>query len=308
MAAGSLGCNLESLAVEPNVARRSANERDTQVLSPLRFAVFGHPVTHSLSPRIHRSFAEQTGRSLDYDTIDAATLEFTDHLTKFRDAGGYGANITLPHKRSAFFLCDKVSERAQRIGAVNTLTFCDGLTLGDNTDGDGLVRDITVRHRLDVRGRRILLLGAGGAAQAVIYALIDAAAGEVVICNRTPERAAALADRIGDLARIHCRNWNDLAQCGSFDLIVNATSAAHHGTSLNLPFSLAGNCTLCYDLSYADAARDFLSWAHAANAGHIFDGLGMLVEQAAEAFALWHGVRPDTEPVYRQLRSELKPG
>jgi len=270
-----------------------------------RYAVFGHPVSHSLSPQIHASFGEQTGIALAYTAIDAPPADFAAVLERFAAAGGAGANVTLPLKEAAFALCASVSDSARRAGAVNTLIRNDGQWQGDNTDGAGLVRDLTDRHRLDLRGRRALLLGAGGAAHGVAPALLDAGIAELVIVNRTSERADALADRLGDPERAHTRYWDDLGAQGDFALIVNATSASRggHADAPALPFSLATPRTLAVDLNYGEAAIPFLAWARAAGCRDRVDGLGMLVEQAAESFQRWHGVRPDTDPVYAMLRA-----
>ena len=199
-----------------------------------------------------------------------------------------------------------MSDFANRAGAVNTLTrFGEGHWRGDNTDGAGLIRDLTERHSLDLRERRGLILGAGGAARAAVFALLDAGVAELVIVNRSPERADELADAVGDPARVHTRYWKDLEACGNFGLIVNATSAGHNGAALELPFELVAPRALCYDLSYGIVASAFLAWARAARAAQALDGLGMLVEQAAEAFEIWHGVRPETDAVYAELRGEL---
>jgi shikimate dehydrogenase len=272
-----------------------------------RFAVFGHPIAHSLSPRIHARFGAQTGTALDYGAIDAAPDAFATALAAFTAGGGCGANVTLPLKQAAFALCAQSSDFARRAGAVNTLSLlADGRWRGDNTDGAGLVRDLTERHALDLRGRRGLLLGAGGAARAAAFALLDAGVAELTIVNRTPERADELADAIGDPDRAHARYWNDLGDLGNFELIVNATSAGHGDGAFALPFGLVARRALCYDLSYGAAAFAFLAWARAANAGQAIDGLGMLVEQAAESFSIWHGVRPETDPVHAELRGELR--
>ena len=271
-----------------------------------QFAVFGHPVAHSLSPQIHARFAADAGVALEYAPIDAPPETFVTQLAQFAERGGRGANVTLPLKQAAHALSSSLSDFARRAGAVNTLTrLPGGGWRGDNTDGAGLVRDLTGRHALDVRERRSLLLGAGGAARAAAYALLDAGIGELVIVNRSPERADALADSIGEPARVHTRYWDDLADCGTFDLTVNATSAGHAQQDFALPFKLLARRTLCYDLSYGDAATAFLAWARAAGANEALDGLGMLVEQAAESFAIWHGLRPDTDAVYAQLRAGL---
>jgi len=271
-----------------------------------RYAVFGHPIAHSLSPRIHARFAAQAGVALDYRAIDAPPESFVAQLASFAAGGGRGANVTLPLKEAAFALCHDTSAFARRVRAVNTLTAnAHGSWRGDNTDGDGLVRDLTGRHALDLRGRRGLLLGAGGAARAAAFALLDAGVAELTIVNRNPERADALADAVAEPARVRTRYWDDLSNCGNFELIVNATSAGHGGAGLALPFGLVARRALCYDLSYGAAAFAFLAWARAAQAGQAIDGLGMLIEQAAESFAIWHGARPDTDPVYADLRREL---
>lgn len=272
-------------------------------MSASRYAVFGHPIAHSLSPRIHAAFGSQLGVDVRYTAIDATPEAFVEALERFAADGGHGANVTMPLKEAAFALSAQLTERARRAGAVNTLTRVDGRWQGDTTDGAGLVRDLTARHGLDLRGRRALLLGAGGAARGVAPALLDAGIAELVISNRTTERADALADALGEPKRAHSRYWDDLGNLGEFELIVNATSAARGGQGeFSLPFSITTSRTLAVDLNYGEAAIPFLAWARAANCRDVVDGLGMLLEQAAESFALWHGTRPDTDPVYATLR------
>ena len=274
-------------------------------MQPTQFAVFGHPISHSLSPQIHRAFAQQFGIELDYRAIDAAPDDFAAAVQRFFGDGGRGANVTLPHKAAAFALANRHSEAATRVGSANVLTrLADGGLAAHNTDGDGLVRDLTERHDVDLRGHTALLLGAGGAARGVAWNLLDAGVDSLTIVNRSPNAADELADAIGDPARAHTRYWEDLADIGSYDLIVNATSAGVLGAALQLPFSLIGARALCYDLSYGAAAGSFLAWAQAAGARYAFDGLGMLLETAADAFELWHGQRPDTESVYQVLRRQ----
>ncbi|GAB1406470.1 shikimate dehydrogenase [Thermomonas brevis] len=269
-----------------------------------QYAVFGHPVAHSLSPRIHAAFARQAGIALDYVAIDAAPDEFSAALDAFAARGGAGANVTLPLKEAAFALCASTSERARRAGAVNTLARTgEGGWHGDNTDGAGLVRDLTDRHALDLRGRRTLLLGAGGAARGAAPVLLDAGIGELFIANRTPERAEALVDALAMPGRVHPRGFEHLPQLGEVDLIINATSAARGGSLPHLPSSLVGYRTAAVDLSYGEVAVPFLAWARASGCRKVIDGLGMLVEQAALSFARWHGTRPDTAPVYDMLRA-----
>jgi shikimate dehydrogenase len=274
-------------------------------MNPIQFAVFGHPIGHSLSPQIHQAFAQQFGIALAYRAIDAAPSEFAATVRRFFAEGGYGANVTLPHKAAAFALADQHSEAATRAGAANVLTrLADGRLAAHNTDGAGMVRDISERHGVDLRGRAALLLGAGGAAYGVAWNMLDAGVETLTIANRSPATADALAAAIGVPARVHSRDWQDLGTIGRFDLIVNATSAGVHGVPLQLPFSLIDTRALCYDLSYGAAATNFLAWAKKAGASYASDGLGMLLETAADAFELWHGKRPDTEPVYRALRRQ----
>ena len=270
-----------------------------------QFAVFGHPIKHSLSPQIHQAFAQQFGIVLDYRALDATVDEFHAAVRKFFADGGVGANVTLPHKTAAFALADERSVAATRVGTANVLTrLSDGRLAAHNTDGDGLLRDITERHSVDLRGHTALLLGAGGAARGVAWNLLDAGVDTLTIVNRSPASADALADAIGEPVRAHTRYWEDLDTVGSYDLIVNATSAGVLGTDLHLPFSLVGARALCYDLSYGPAAVSFLAWAKTAGARYACDGLGMLVETAADAFELWHGRRPQTDPVYAMLRRQ----
>jgi shikimate dehydrogenase len=268
-----------------------------------KFAVFGHPVAHSLSPRIHVAFGKQAGIPVEYAAIDTPPEGFADALAAFASHGGRGANVTLPHKEAAFALCAQTSEQARRAGAVNTLTRVDDAWHGDNTDGLGLVRDLTDRHSLDLRARRTLMLGAGGAAHGVAPTLLEAGIGELFVVNRNAARADALVDALGEPGRVHSRYWDDIGNLGAFDLIVNATSAGREQPYMALPHSIVAPRALAVDLSYGEAAIPFLAWARAAGVSppHAIDGLGMLVEQAAESFLLWHGVRPDTRKVFVDL-------
>jgi len=268
-----------------------------------RYALIGHPVAHSLSPRIHAAFGAQCGIALEYGLIDVAPEGFDAAVAAFARGGGAGLNVTLPHKEAARAQCATLSERARRCGAVNTLIRGSNGWHGDNTDGAGLVHDLTERHRLDLRARKVLLLGAGGAAHGVAPALLDAGIESLWIVNRSPDRADALSDRLGEPGRVHTRYWDDLANLGVFDMIVNATSAGRSASAMALPSSLATERTLAVDLSYGEAAIAFLSWARSQDCETALDGLGMLVEQAAEAFRLWHGQAPDTDPIYSELRA-----
>jgi len=260
-----------------------------------RYAVFGHPIAHSKSPQIHAAFARQTGQDMTYEAILAPLDGFAASVTAFIAAGGRGANVTVPFKEEAFRLADRLSPRAERAGAVNTLIF-DGGILGDNTDGAGLAADLTRNLHCPLAGKRILLLGAGGAARGVIGPLLDAKPAALIIANRTVSRAQELAELFGQ----------DVRACGfdtvdtPFDLVINATAASLAGELPPLSPRIFTVDTLAYDMMYG---RDtpFLGFARTHGATTA-DGLGMLVEQAAEAFALWRGVRPDTAPVIASLR------
>jgi shikimate dehydrogenase len=268
-----------------------------------RYAVFGQPIAHSLSPRIHALFGTQLGIAIDYRAIEAGRDDFPHALAAFAADGGRGANVTLPLKEDAAALCADASPRARACGSVNTLVRVGAAWFGDSTDGIGWLRDLRERHGLDPRNRRIVLLGAGGAARAVAFALVAAEAAQVIVTNRTPERAQALASALG--ARACAMAWDDVSVDG-IDLLVNATAAGHGDTAFDLPFERVPASLSCYDLSYGKAAAPFLAWARAAGAARVSDGLGMLVEQAAESFAIWHGPRPQTEAVYRALCAYLE--
>ena len=268
------------------------------------YAVFGHPVAHSLSPRIHAAFGRDAGIAIDYQAIDADIGGFRQRLEEFAARGGAGANVTLPLKQEALALCAEVTERAGRAGAVNTLVRRGDGWHGDNTDGEGLVRDLTGRHGLDLRARRTLLVGAGGAARGVAPALLDAGIGDLYIVNRSSARADALADLLGQPGRVHARHLSDIGELGEFELVVNATSAARGGALPTLPRSLVGRRMAAVDLNYGEAAVPFIAWGRATGALAVVDGLGMLVEQAALSFACWHGVHPETDAIHDALRAE----
>ena len=268
-------------------------------------AVFGQPIAHSRSPFTHAAFGRAEGIALAYRPIEVAPGTLAAALADFRAGEGIGANVTLPLKEEAVALCGQTSSRAARAGAVNTLHWRGDHWYGDNTDGIGLVRDLTTRHGLDLHGCRVLLLGAGGAARGVAPALLDAGITELVVANRTPERADALVDAMGEPGRATSAYWDALDEQGDFEIIINATSAGRGAAPPPvLPRSLVNSRTSAVDLNYGASAIAFLAWARAAGCRKTLDGLGMLVEQAADAFALWHGVRPQTDEVYAQLRAE----
>ncbi|MDX1455522.1 MAG: shikimate dehydrogenase [Gammaproteobacteria bacterium] len=255
-----------------------------------RYALFGHPVQHSRSPEIHRAFAEQTGEALHYELMDVPG-DFEGAALAYFAAGGLGGNVTLPHKEAAFRFCDQVTGRAQRAGAVNTLVYEGDGVLGDNTDGAGLVRDLTHNIGIQLAGRSIVLLGASGAARGALGPLLAEGPAELFIANRTIEKAVALATECQD-QRVRGGGYDDLPD--SADIIVNATSASLQSELPPVPERFFENVTVAYDMAYADSPTVFLAYANAAGAGICRDGWGMLVEQAAEAFELWRGVRPET--------------
>jgi shikimate dehydrogenase len=263
-----------------------------------RYAVIGHPVAHSKSPWIHAEFARACGQDMEYTRIEAPVDGFAAAVDAFRAAGGKGLNVTLPFKEEAFRYCGtSVSARAGAAGAANTLDFAAGCR-GDNTDGVGLVRDLERNLAVPLKGRRVLLLGAGGAARGVAGALLDAGAALLTIANRTPSRAAQLAERFpgaraSGLAAL---------EGGAVDLVVNATSAGLSGEAPELPRALLRKEMLAYDMVYGKDTP-FLAAARTAGA-RACDGTGMLVEQAAESFEIWRGVRPDTAPVLARLRAQ----
>jgi len=258
-----------------------------------RYAVIGNPIAHSKSPWIHARFARQTGQDLEYGRIEAPLDGFAAAVDEFRAAGARGLNVTVPFKEQARRYSDRVSARAALV--VNTLVFQDGV-FGDNTDGVGLVRDLSVNLGVELKGRKVLLMGAGGAAQAVVGALLEAGVGRLVIANRTLARAQALAARFPGVTAS-----GYAALDGPVDVAVNATSAGLAGKPPELPQGVLAKGTLAYDMVYGKETA-FLAAARASGARGV-DGSGMLVEQAAESFFLWRGVRPDTAPVLKELRA-----
>ena len=273
--------------------------------APARYCVFGNPIGHSKSPAIHARFAEQTGEAIIYEARLAPLDGFAGSVRSFIAEGGLGANVTVPFKEEAFRLCSGHSERARLAGAVNTLSFSNGEVLGDNTDGAGLVRDLAINLKLPLKGRRILLLGAGGAARGALAPLLEEAPELLVVANRTAGKAADLAAHFAALGPTHGCGYADLAgQC--FDIVINATSASLNGEVPPLPSGIFCNGALAYDMMYGKGDTPFLASASAQGVSKLADGLGMLVEQAAEAFFLWRGVRPQTAPVLGELRAALQ--
>ncbi len=267
-----------------------------------RYAVIGNPVAHSKSPQIHTAFAHQTGQRMEYVRLLGETARFAEDVRDFIASGGRGLNVTVPFKEAAWRLADERSERAQPAGAVNTLVLReDGSLWGDNTDGIGLVRDLRDNQGASLRGARVLLLGAGGAARGVLQPLLHEAPERLIIANRTGSKAQRLAADLAGRGGVRGCGLEGLAGM-TFDLVINATAAGLEGAVPPLPDDILGSNAWCYDLMYGDEPTPFMRWGESRGAAKALDGLGMLVEQAAESFFLWRGVRPDTGPVIAELR------
>ena len=268
------------------------------------YGVAGHPVAHSQSPRIHSLFARQTGEHIEYVAIDVEPGQFDKQVLQFHESGGHGLNITLPYKEEAYTYADQVTGRARTAGVVNTLAWQDdGSVLGDNTDGAGLVTDLTGNLGICLSGARILILGAGGAARGVLAPLLAESPDEVVIANRDFDKAERMAENFSAILRTQACDYKQIE--GSFDLIINATSASIADEVPPLPVSALRTDSLCYDMMYMKGPTAFLRWAGEQGVEQLADGTGMLVEQAAESFHLWRQVRPDTAPVLEWLRGIL---
>lgn len=267
-----------------------------------QYAVIGNPVGHSLSPTIHGRFAAQTGEDMDYGRIEAN--DFATAAARFFADGGHGLNVTVPFKADAFHWCNEASDRARHAGAVNTLTRrADGHVAGDNTDGVGLVRDLLDNVGLRLVAARILIVGAGGAASGALGPLLEAAPARVVVANRTVARAEALAAAFAKAGPVTGCSFEALDDAEPFDLVINASAASLAGALPPLAPGLVANGGAVYDMMYGDAAAAFLDWGRSAGAAVVSDGLGMLVEQAAESFRIWRGIRPRTAPVLAELRA-----
>lgn len=266
-----------------------------------RYVVIGNPIAHSKSPQIHARFAQQTGEDIAYDRLLAPVDGFDAAVREFIAAGGRGANVTVPFKLDAFALADERSARADAAGAVNTLKFDGGRIIGDNTDGVGLVRDIVAGAGVGVAGKRVLLLGAGGAARGVILPLLAEMPAELAIANRTVAKADELVAQFAHAA-LKASRFEDLS--GAFDIVINATSASLSAELPPVPATAFSSASFAYDMMYGAQPTVFMQLA-ASHGAAVRDGLGMLVEQAAESFFLWRGVRPDTAPVYQWLRAQL---
>jgi shikimate dehydrogenase len=272
---------------------------------PDQYAVMGNPISHSKSPQIHALFAEQTKQRIVYTAIQVDAGGFRQAAGNFQANGGKGLNVTVPFKREAWELVDERSARAQRAGAVNTIVMRpDGKLFGDNTDGVGLLRDIRDNHGATITGKRVLILGAGGAVRGVLGPLLEESPAQLVIGNRTVERAEELVQEFGSPALLRACGLEALPGL-QFDLVINGTAASLQGDLPPLPDDLLAAGAFCYDMMYGAQPTVFMQWASTHGAARVSDGLGMLVEQAAESFFVWRGVRPQTRPVIDALRVAL---
>ena len=271
---------------------------------PDRYVVIGNPIAHSKSPEIHARFAAQTGQDMIYERVLAPLDGFAHAVQELIRQGVKGANVTVPFKLDAYALAASRTERAQAAGAVNTLTFADGAIAGDNTDGIGLVTDIVRNAGVAIQGKKVLLLGAGGATRGVILPILQQQPAALVIANRTVSKADELAQQFAGKGNVSSRSFDALQE--PFDIVINATSASLTADLPPLAPAVFGADALAYDMMYGAEPTVFMRFA-ASHGAVTRDGLGMLVEQAAEAFFVWRGVRPDTAPVYADLRAALGP-
>lgn len=269
--------------------------------SPRRLAVIGHPVAHSRSPELHAHFATQTGIAIEYEKIDCEPGDFIDTVNRLRESGYAGVNVTVPFKAEAVAAADTCDAAAELAQAVNTLVFGDDGVAGYNTDGVGALRDMTARCGIDVAGKTVVVIGAGGAARGLMKPLLDAGPAVVVVAGRSPYNAEVIAEHFGAHGSVQAATY--LALKGwTADVLIHASPAGHAGAMPRLPATLLAGRTVCYDLSYGQAHTVFRDWALARGERPVFDGLGMLVEQGAESFRLWTGQQPETESVVAAMR------
>lgn len=268
----------------------------------IKLGVVGHPIAHSKSPLIHGEFAKQLGIKIEYERYDIKPRYFDRFISDFFAGGGHGLNITLPHKESAFLLSKPATEKVSLAKAVNTLNIDkNGELTGNNTDGAGLVRDLTVNHGVDISQKKILILGAGGAVRGILPALIEMKPGTITVSNRTMEKAEILKMELAKHFSITTLPYDELG-ADRFDLIINGTSMGIDGQMPNVSSAVLEETTVCYDLMYGAEPTVFVQWGREKHAALSVDGLGMLVEQAAESFLIWTGQRPDTTAIYQSLR------
>lgn len=268
-----------------------------------RYAVVGNPIGHSLSPRIHRQFAEQTGQLIQYDAIELPIDNFGLSMHELRDNGLRGSNVTVPFKQQAWQLCDERSREAELAGAVNTLSFyTDGSVHGANTDGIGLCRDLRTNLQIPLSGKKILILGAGGAVRGILQPLLALNPAAITIANRTLSRAIELAETFQALGKLEACSFESTAG-QHYDLIINATAAGLSNELPPLPSGVLNQHVYCYDMMYnINEDTAFVKWSREQGVINAYDGLGMLVEQAAESFRIWRDVQPKTAPVIKTLR------
>ncbi len=271
---------------------------------PDRYAVIGNPIAHSKSPEIHQLFADQTGENISYEKILAEKNDFRQAASEFFISGGKGLNVTLPFKTDAYQFVNQLSDYAKKAGAVNTIVLQNtGGYLGANTDGIGLLRDLKKTLRLQLLNKKILIIGAGGATQGIVEPLLNENPAELMIANRTLSKAEAIAKHFQTVGKVQSCSLNQIP-AKHYDLILHATSAALQSDELELPAEIIGLQTCCYDLLYNDATTPFMQWAKNCGATNVVDGFGMLLEQAAESFYLWRGIRPDTVMAYHYFRPQ----
>lgn len=266
-----------------------------------RYGVMGYPISHSRSPVIHRLFALQTGQDMQYELLQVTPEKLETAVRQFQRTGGKGLNITVPHKRNVMALVDQLSERAATAGAVNTLAFRDSEIYGDNTDGIGLLRDLNVNLGVTLQGANILILGAGGATRGIVGPLLEMQPRALRIANRTIDKAQVIAEHFDRYGPVTACGFNMVPVSEPYDLIINATSAGLSGEAPPYPEAAVSDMTFCYDLSYGLNPTPFSTWARDLGAAKSVMGWGMLVEQAAESFEIWRGIRPDTAPVLKQM-------
>jgi shikimate dehydrogenase len=269
--------------------------------TPDQYGVVGHPIAHSWSPFIHGMFAKSTAQNLVYRLFDVPADNFRREALRLFASGVRGLNVTLPHKQAAAELVNELTPRAERAQAVNTIAFFEDTSLlGDNTDGLGLTADLERNLNINLADKRVLILGAGGAVRGVLGPLLERELAEVIIANRTPDRAHKLATEFADMGQISGCGFAEI-RGPSYDIVINATSAGLQGEMPELPAGLVGARTICYDMAYGRGHTPFTLWAKSLHAARVSKGWGMLVEQAAESFLLWRGMRPDTRPVLQAL-------
>jgi len=270
--------------------------------STVNYAVLGNPIQHSKSPQIHTLFSEQTGIALEYQAIEVPINEFASYVKLFSSQGGKGLNITVPFKEDAYSLCTTLTDRAELSGSVNTLRFDNDMNIyGDTTDGQGLLNDLVTNHNIRLEDKSILILGAGGTVKSILERLLEQKTKEIIIVNRTISRAKDLEKKFGKKNCVRAYSYNDLPN-HSFDIIINGTSLSLSAEIPPISKTNINKNTFCYDLMYSDKETAFTKWAIENGALKATDGLGMLVEQAAESFMFWHGTKPDTMPIIKALR------